>query len=210
LPARVRFPPEAENHDILRRVDHRQAMLIGKSICLGPVLHGDAALLFNWHNNAGLARSNGPYRPTDQAKFDAWLGGIGADPTRVVFAIRSKQDVRLLGYLQIINIQPVPRTAELGILIGDKADQDQGFGQEAMNLALDFCWKDLNLQRVTLFVVGENPRAIHVYAKLGFAVEGTMRRAAYIDGQFHDVTIMGILRLQDEPALAAWRDEPQA
>lgn len=112
----------------------------------------------------------------------------------MVFAIRQKQDMRLTGYLQITNIQPVPRSAELGILIGAEADQGQGFGQEAVRLALDFCWRDLNLQRLTLFVVGDNPRAIRAYGKTGFVAEGTLRRAAYIDGAFCDITIMGALR----------------
>jgi RimJ/RimL family protein N-acetyltransferase len=171
-------------------------MLIGTSICLGPVLQGDAPLLFNWRNRLDLVRANGPYRPLDQVKFDGWLSSLGSDPGQVVFAIRQKQDMRLTGYLQITNIQPVPRTAELGILIGAEADQGKGFGQEAVRLGLEFCWRDLNLQRVTLFVVGDNPRAVRAYEKTGFITEGVLRRASYIDGVFCDVTVMGALREQ--------------
>lgn len=172
-------------------------MLIGDRICLGPVLQGDAPLLFNWLNDVQLSRSNGPYRPTDQTKFDAWIAGLGSDPSRVVFTIRQKQGLRLIGYIQLTNIQPVHRTAELGILIGGAADRSQGYGQEAVSLAMDFCWRDLNLQRLTLFVVGDNPRAIRTYLKTGFVIEGILRRGAYVDGRHCDISVMGALRDAD-------------
>jgi RimJ/RimL family protein N-acetyltransferase len=175
-------------------------MLVGKEVCLGPVLQDDGPTFFGWINSLDLARDNGPYRPTDQAKFNEWFVGIGADPARVVFAIRRRGDLRLLGYLQIVNIQLAARSAELGVIIGEPTDQGQGFGQEAIGMALDFCWCDLNLQRLTLFVVGDNPRALHVYGKAGFGIEGVMRRAAYVDGQFRDITIMATLRPEAETA----------
>ncbi len=61
-------------------------------------------------------------------------------------------------------------------------------------MALRFCWRELNLQRVSLSVLSNNPWARHVYAKAGFEIEGTLRRASFSDGQFHDVTVMAILR----------------
>jgi RimJ/RimL family protein N-acetyltransferase len=175
-------------------------MLIGEKVCLGPVLQTDAPSFFNWMNNLELVHVNGPYRPTDQARFDQWFSGIPNDSTRVVFTIRAKADIRLMGYVQIINIQPVARAAEMGILIGDPADRGKGAGQEAVRLALKFCWRDLNLQRVALFIVGDNPAAQNAYARVGFEVEGLLRRAAYVDGAFKDITVMGILRPDDPPA----------
>jgi RimJ/RimL family protein N-acetyltransferase len=171
-------------------------MLIGKKVCLAPVLQADAPAFFSWFNSLDLAHSNGPYHPTAQNKFDQWFSGIGNDSSRVVFCIRQQVDLRLLGYVQITNIQQVSRTGELGILIGNQSDLGQGFGQESITMALAFCWRDLNLQRVSLFVIGQNPRAVHVYRKVGFEVEGTLRRASYVDGDFRDITVMGILRAE--------------
>jgi RimJ/RimL family protein N-acetyltransferase len=176
-------------------------MLIGQKVCLGPVLHGDGATLFNWANTLDLVRTNGPYRPLDQSKFNQWLLNLGNDPARVVFAIRRQADMRLLGHIQIFDIQQPCRSAEIGILVGDPADRGQGFGQEAMQMALGYCWRDLNLQRVSLSVIGDNPRALHVYGKAGFVAEGVRRRAAYSGGQFHDVTLMGLLRPEDAGGL---------
>lgn len=169
-------------------------MIIGEKVCLAPLLKEDAPFVFNWLNTPALAYLNGPYRPTDQMSFDAWFNGIGNDRTKVMFAIRKQGDLRLLGYVQITNIQPMFRTCEMGIVIGDPRDRGQGCGQEALALALHHCWNDLNLHRVTLWVVGDNPLAVHAYLKVGFAEEGRMREAAYVNGRHVDVLVMGILR----------------
>jgi RimJ/RimL family protein N-acetyltransferase len=172
-------------------------MLIGKTVCLGPILQADGPYIFNWLNTLGLAYLNGSYRPTDQMKFEGWFSSIGNDPSKVIFSIRRHADMRLLGYLQIVNIHPVIHAAEVGILIGDDTERGKGHGQEALRMALGFCWRDLNLQRLSLFVFGENERAIHVYRKVGFKHEGTMRRGGYVGGRLVDVTVMGALRPDD-------------
>jgi len=169
-------------------------MLIGETVCLGPILAGDAPKLFNWLNTLGLAHCNGAYRPMDEGRFNGWLAGFSDDPGRVIFAIRRQGDLRLMGYLQLTGIDPVARAAELGVLIGDAADRGHGFGQAALSLAIRFCWRDLNLRRLGLSVIGDNPRAIAAYARTGFEIEGVRRQAAYVDGRFVDVTVMGLLR----------------
>jgi RimJ/RimL family protein N-acetyltransferase len=179
---------------ILSRRNAVTLMLAGEKICLGPLVRSDGPILFGWLNKLAPARLNGAYRPNDENKFNLWFSRVGEDPARVVFAIRLKRDMRLLGFVQFTEIDPAYRTAALGILIGAESDQSQGFGQEAVRLAVQFGWEDLNLQRLSLFVFGDNPRAVSAYLKVGFEVEGTMRRAAYTGGKFLDITVMGLLR----------------
>ncbi len=45
-----------------------------------------------------------------------------------------------------------------------------------------------------MHVISTNQAAIAMYAKLGFVKEGLLRQAAYIDGAYLDVVLMGILR----------------
>ena len=179
-------------------------MIIGRKVCLCPLMHGDAPAMFNWLNTVALAHWNGSYRPNDQMGFDLWYAAIAGDRSKVVFTIRGQGDLRLLGYVQVTNILPVCRSGEMGILIGDEADRGRGFGQEALQLALRHCWNDLNLHRVTLYVHGDNPRAIRSYAKAGFHDEGRMREAGYVNGRFVDIAVMGALRPTEEAS--AMRD----
>jgi RimJ/RimL family protein N-acetyltransferase len=169
-------------------------MLIGSKVCLGPLFRDDSRAIFNWRNTLELMHLDGVYRPLSQNCFDEWFESIGRDPTRVLFSIRNYGQLDLMGYLQITAIHPIFHSAEIGLLIGDPGNRGRGYGQESLRLAVDFCWKELNLQRLSLTLIGENAAALQAYRRVGFEVEGVMRRASYRDGSFQDVTVLGLLR----------------
>ena len=144
--------------------------------------------------NKAVAKLNGPYRPVDWMSHSTWFDGIGRDQSKVIFAIRRLTDSKFIGYVQATNIHALFQCADLGILIGDEADRGHGVGQEALRLMRDFCWRDLNLSRLGLFVFTQNLRAINAYRKIGFEREGTLRRAWFVDGEFIDVDIMAAMK----------------
>ena len=169
-------------------------MLVGDKVCLGPLLRPDGAVIFGWRNTLNIMRLDWCYRPTDQTGFEEWFVNAGKDASRVVFAIRKRDNMDFLGYVQVVNINPAFRSAEIGITIGDVTNRGQGYGQDALRLCIDFCWQELNLQRLSLKLVGDNPAALHAYSKCGFEREGLLRRSVYSGGSFRDVTLMAVLR----------------
>jgi len=82
----------------------------------------------------------------------------------------------------------------VGILIGAQAQRGGGYGTEAMRLACRFAFEEMGLERVELETFEFNTRAVRSYEKVGFVVEGTKRRGAYLGGRFYDVIVMGLLR----------------
>ena len=44
-----------------------------------------------------------------------------------------------------------------------------------------------------LRVHDNNPRAIHVYEKVGFVMEGTLRQAEYRNGKYLNMYVMSVL-----------------
>jgi RimJ/RimL family protein N-acetyltransferase len=177
-----------------------------RRVGIGPVLPSDFASLFCWANDVAAARLDFAYRPVDMKMHLNWCESLGQDPTRVVFAIRQTGSPAIIGYVQISAINSVHRSAEIGIRIGEEGNRGQGFGQEALRLALDYCWDHLNLNRLQLIVFKHNARAIRAYAAVGFRREGRLRRAAFIDGAWIDLVVMGLLRparLRRRPAVAA-------
>ena len=168
-------------------------MLIGEKVCLGPMLQPDGAMIFNWLNTVSLMHLNGNYVPVSQRSFDEWFGGIGKDFSRVVFSIRKQGNLAFLGYIQLTETHPVFRSAVVGLTIGDPANRGKGYGQEALMLCIGFCWNELNLQRLSLMIVGENELALRAYKKAGFE-EGVLKRAIFTNGVYRDATIIGLLR----------------
>ena len=68
-----------------------------------------------------------------------------------------------------------------------------GLGTEATRLVVDHGFRVLGLHRITLEVYDFNPRARHVYEKVGFVHEGTGREALLFDGEWVDVHFMAVL-----------------
>jgi RimJ/RimL family protein N-acetyltransferase len=169
-------------------------MLIGRTVSLGPLVPDDFGPLFCWANDVAAAKLDFSYRPVDLIAHKQWCENVGHDNSKVVFAIRKINTTPIIGYVQIININSVHRSADLGLRIGAEVNRGNGFGKEALQLALGYCWNCLNLNRVQLIVFKHNERAIRAYRAVGFKREGILRKAAFIDGAWIDLVIMGCLR----------------
>ncbi len=170
----------------------RRAAERADRVLLDAVREDDLPRLFEWINERGLVVQNAAYKPVSEAQHRAWFDGLKGRRDVALFAIRVGPV--LIGTCQLHTIDPVHRSAELQIRIGDPAHQGQGHGTEAVARLLDFAFQDLNLNRVYLHVFADNARARRVYEKAGFRTEGVLRAAAHIDGRYVDVLVMGVLR----------------
>jgi RimJ/RimL family protein N-acetyltransferase len=69
----------------------------------------------------------------------------------------------------------------------------KGIGTDATRMVLKFAFSTLKLHRISLRVIAYNSRAIRSYEKSGFVIEGREREAGFVDGEWHDDIMMGIL-----------------
>lgn len=68
-----------------------------------------------------------------------------------------------------------------------------GCRQEATRLVVGHGFEQLGLHRIQLEAYGHNRRAVHVYEKVGFVLEGVRREAAWRDGVWVDEVVMALL-----------------
>ncbi|KAL4246631.1 Acyl-CoA N-acyltransferase [Abortiporus biennis] len=72
--------------------------------------------------------------------------------------------------------------------------KDQGYGTDVLAWDLVYAFKSLNLHRVSLRAFENiNESAMNLYKKSGFAKEGRLRKANWIDGKWANVVLMSIL-----------------
>jgi RimJ/RimL family protein N-acetyltransferase len=50
------------------------------------------------------------------------------------------------------------------------------------------------MNRIGLYVLAEDPRAVGAYHKAGFVEEGRIRQHAWVRGRYEDELVMAILR----------------
>jgi RimJ/RimL family protein N-acetyltransferase len=83
-------------------------------------------------------------------------------------------------------------TLSLGVTVR-REWRDRGVGTAMLRHMIDWCRDNPAVHRLELWVYPDNPRAIHVYEKLGFQHEGNRRRSFLKDGKFKDLLLMGML-----------------
>lgn len=143
-------------------------------------------------------------RPQTAGDLRAWYDRVTAssDPT---MAIADLRDDSFLGAVGLHLVDARARRAGIGIAIWEPDGRGRGCGTEAMELVCELAFAYRNMHRVELTVLAGNARAIRVYEKAGFVVEGRLREAFYWDGRYDDLVCMGLLRSQWE---ARRRPEP--
>lgn len=70
----------------------------------------------------------------------------------------------------------------------------KGIGRQCLQLVKKYCFECLNYHRLWLDVFEFNHRAIHLYKSEGFVEEGKLIQCLYIEGQFHNLLILSMLR----------------
>ncbi len=78
----------------------------------------------------------------------------------------------------------------IGVL---ESHQRIGLGQALMEQLIAYAQSTETIAKIDLQVRKDNEKAIALYKKLGFLVEGVNRRALFIDGEFYDYLMMGKL-----------------
>lgn len=141
-----------------------------------------------------MNRLTGTRQSFDREQIAAWLRKIGAESDeRADWVIVHRESGELLGEVVLNEIDPDNRSANIRIGIQGHRHRGQGFGTKAMVHMLRHGFETRKLHRISLGVYAFNPRAIHVYEKIGFRREGVERDALYADGRYHDMITMSML-----------------
>lgn len=165
----------------------------GKKIYLRPYEPGDVEVLYPSLYDAESRRLTGTQQIFSRKGTADFIERMAGDKSRVDLVMCSQQTNQALGEVVLNNIDYINRGASIRIGIFDGKNYSQGYGSEALVLMLGHAFGGLNLHRVELGAYEFNPRALHVYEKIGFKREGVLRDQLYHNHRYHNMVIMSIL-----------------
>ncbi|MGI6297643.1 MAG: GNAT family N-acetyltransferase [Saccharofermentanales bacterium] len=122
-----------------------------------------------------------------------YVNKIIKDKSRYDFLIINCQG-KIVGESVINEVDTDNMSACFRIGIFDRKNFGRGIGTEAIKMTLKFGFEELNLHRIELEVFSFNERGYRAYKRVGFEEEGIKRKAVFIEGKYHDIIVMGILR----------------
>lgn len=172
-------------------------MIYGERVRFRHVEREDLPAFVRWFNDPEVRQGLAIYLPMSLVNEEKWFESMLQRPLEeqvLCIEMKDGDEWRLIGNCGMFGIDKRVRSAEVGIMIGEKEYWNQGYGTEAMQLLLKHGFDTLNLNRIFLRVYETNPRAIRSYEKAGYVHEGRQRQSQYIDGEYVDDFIMSVLR----------------
>lgn len=152
----------------------------------------DLDWLREWRNNPELYINFNQYREIDKREQERWYEGLSKNFHPFVVW---KGDTRI-GYVALRNINDILRSAEFSLFIIPEY-RHKGFGKEALRQIVEYGFEMLNLQ-VIYSIVFEFNKAIELYKKFGFKIDGLLRRTCYRKGRYFSSYYISMLKEEYE------------
>jgi N-acetyltransferase len=161
----------------------------GERVRLRPARDSDASDFVRWAavpEFAWMQWGRSPGRFPDPDAAAAFMARF-VEPDGRLFVI--EHGGRPVGFANYRDWRAKPRSAEVGIGIGEPELWSQGLGRDALTALVRHLVDDLGAHRITLHVMAFNDRAIASYKACGFRVEGRLVDAVLTDRETYEDSV---------------------
>lgn len=128
--------------------------------------------------------------PLDVESTKKWFDNVKDNKNRYDMIILYN-DIPV-GVIGIINIDK--KRGEYYITLGESEYKRKGISFAATKLILDYAFNILNLEKIWLCVDEKNIAARNLYEKVGFVLEGILRKDIFFKGEMINRCMYGIIR----------------
>ncbi len=130
--------------------------------------------------------------PTNTKQEKEFFEDVASKREEGVHLIIAREKKRI-GMISLFDINRDEGRAEIGIWV-TPSKQARGHGTKACELITDYGFRELRLHRIYARVLENNPASLKMFEKLGFEKEGALRDHGFIDGDYRNMHVFGILR----------------
>ena len=172
-------------------------MLKGKKVILRAVERDDLKRLHALERNVDLVvLGDGEWQPVPLGQWERNFDKQLEHTDRANFAIEAGGT--LIGGIGLHHRSRRSGVTSFGIGIYDPEYLGNGYGRDAIETLLPWVFRIQNYRRIWLETSSSNERAIRCYRAVGFVEEGRLREHEFLDGQYIDSVLMGLLRSEWE------------
>ncbi len=171
----------------------KKPILKGNKIILRPITVDDAEGMYSSLSDKESMRLTGTQDSFTFEQVQNFCKRLETADDRLDYAITLPDNPNYLGEVVLNEIDWDNQSANFRIALASESLFGKGLGTEATHLIIDHGFRELKLHRIELEVYDFNPRAKHVYEKIGFVQEGVRRDVLLWEGQYQSAIMMSIL-----------------
>lgn len=138
----------------------------------------DVDILYKWENDTNIWKVSNTTTPFSRHILRRFIESQADDifETRQLrLMIEEKQGGRLVGAIDLFDIDAYNRRAGVGILIYDTKDMCQGYASSALQLLIRYSFMVLNLNQLYCNLLFDNSPSLHLFRSKGFLTIGVKR-----------------------------------
>jgi len=109
-----------------------------------------------------------------------------------MFGIFLKENDEHIGNIKIGGIDHIHRFANVGVLIGNKEMWGKGYGTEAIKLATEYAFNELDLHKLIAGIYSNNTGSYNAFMKAGYGEAGRLRNHRLYKERFVDEILVEI------------------
>lgn len=166
----------------------------GSIVRLRAIEPSDWETFFEWNQDTDAAMRS-YYLPFPQSReaVKRWAEKTSTQPPErdAFFLVIETLDNEIAGSISTHSCEPRNGTFKYGLAIREE-HRRKGYAAEAVRLLLRYYFGELRYQKVTASVYSFNEPSIRLHEKLGFKLEGRLRRMIYTQGSYFDELLFGI------------------
>lgn len=168
---------------------------MGEIIFREPVVN-DAENIVSFYNRVGgettfLSFEKDEY-PLSVEEQKASIESTAASPNNLMLLVLDGEDIVGIGTISSSWKIKSRHSGELGIVV-EQAHQGQGIGTEIIKRLIEWCKENGYTTRIQLDTRCDNEKAVELYQKFGFEIEGRIKNSTLLDGTYYDLYIMGMM-----------------
>lgn len=166
----------------------------GEHIRLRAIEPEDAETFFAFNLNSETARVlDYLWPPSSAASVREWTQKRATQETKddVIYCVIEDRQGNAVGVISTHGINRRIGSFAYGLAVGEE-HRGRGYASEAITILLRYFFEELRYQKVNVAVYECNPASIALHEKLGFQLEGRMRRMVFTHGHFYDEFIYGM------------------
>ncbi|MBV1900400.1 MAG: GNAT family N-acetyltransferase [Kordiimonadaceae bacterium] len=113
------------------------------------------------------------YFPQTAKSISEFVEGFDQE-NALIWRISDKESNDAVGNVQC-RINPLHKTADIGIMLGNRAYWGKGIGSEVLRCVIHHLLGDRKVEKITMATRSSNDRMLKTIRKLGFCEEGILR-----------------------------------
>ena len=151
-------------------------MLKGENIQLRALEPSDLDTLYHWENDINIWKVSQTITPFSKHVLSQYLANAHQD----IFTARQLRliivkESRSIGTIDLFDFEPVHKRAGVGILIADQGDRQKGCAREALELLINYAFKQLQLKQIYCNISSINKATINLFSGLDFMLVGVKK-----------------------------------